>query len=790
MRSNKKLILIINTFFIALLMMSASPAQADAYGTQAEEIENAENFYPHYYEFPKKIAVVVDPTDPLVYSTAYSVYKSILPIIGTTELITVTSFTKLDEITKNNDYWVYIYFFASDMETVHIGSGKATWGQFAAFISQSSTFTEHIIGFGNSRSLKQYLGAPRFHMEGSDVIDANVAFLYALWELAEIMEPKEEPYHSAGMDFRTLAIKYYFQNFDVIFERNMDPKDPLGEEDLEAKQENYDRLISEQPAYIEPKIIHINPDGTEEEYILDEKGDPIGYEGTEELKPVLSIMPTPPADSPLSDFIVGVLPLSSGMQGPIGGIVDTLLEFLIDEMGNQLGLDEGTGELIANAMEMIELVVGIAKDPSPSSAIKGIIDLIKGQFPFLQEYDKYFDLIVDALFALRGEASDITGLITSALKLLLPESLTDVIDPVMNILKMGPELVDVLTSGDKIFENLLTLFSGGMVESLLEMLMKEIADDVGFDESNAEDYAQKINSFIKCMIGMISSFDPSKIITEYIPEIMTAFGLTVASDTLQQVLGLVNFGFTALGMGTGNIKDILEDYLQLVIGALGAEDAVNAAKSLVEKINNAISAKSTDVSGLRTELETVLTSIPGISTELRAFLLDLLTMIGGFMNPEFPKGEIPALMTGLLPQALTLFGVESGVQDIITKSIKAIMGIIAFFKDNKSLKEMLYGSVNNFLSNLGNSPEEIIMTIVDFVMNSKTIPSGVQAIIDGSIGIITGVISLITNQGEFSIQSILQTVLQAVGLGLFQYMSDDIEAAGGDPQALMASFTQ
>ncbi|MFW9904663.1 MAG: hypothetical protein ACFFFH_10045, partial [Candidatus Thorarchaeota archaeon] len=194
------------------------------------------------YSPEKRIGVLYSGQDRIIAGTAVSLYNSLRIVYTSIDLIPVTSLDEIKQLSLSQ-YNIVIYIFNSTMEGITIGD-TVSWEEFSVFLKAHPEL-DHVIGTGNSNNLYRYLPISQNNVwiEGSDVLDAQLVYLWCIWSVADILETKNEDYSDyskAGINIRKLSLKWFADNIGAVVERNLQPVDPMGEEDLKVKQERYE----------------------------------------------------------------------------------------------------------------------------------------------------------------------------------------------------------------------------------------------------------------------------------------------------------------------------------------------------------------------------------------------------------------------------------------------------------------------------------------------------------------------------------------------------------------------
>ena len=231
----------------------------------------------------------------------------------------------------NPDY--AIYYFESSMAGITIHGEEVTWMRVSDIVKDNLQ-TEHIFGIGNAVNLRDYVGdITNLHVDTSDVLDIRLGQLYSIWEVADSMSGSADTgWSQMGESLREDILRDFATNINEYFSKGLIPDDYTGE-----------RVPTpiDDPALTDSWI--------EEEKQFDEAGD--------ELEPVLKAGSLAADD----DYIVlREMFVSSGIGGPIGWLLDTLIAAMINLGFSDLALNVIAAEEVISHVN--EVVAGIKDD--------------------------------------------------------------------------------------------------------------------------------------------------------------------------------------------------------------------------------------------------------------------------------------------------------------------------------------------------------------------------------------------------------------------------------------------
>lgn len=214
-----------------------------------------------------------------------------------------------------------VYYFESSLEGISANDRIFSWSEVADVVRENK-HTDHILGIGNAINLESHLtDTSNLHVDDTDVIDVSLTRLFTFWTIADTMaESTEFGWATLGEDIRKDVIKNFSDNVNEYFSKGLIPEEYTGE-----------RV---------PKPID-DPNLTQK-WIEEEKQ--YSPEG-EELSPVMKLGKLAQDEEyiPLREMLI-----DSGVGGPIGWLLDTVIGALIELGFHDLALHEDAAQQIIN----------------------------------------------------------------------------------------------------------------------------------------------------------------------------------------------------------------------------------------------------------------------------------------------------------------------------------------------------------------------------------------------------------------------------------------------------------
>ncbi|MHA2016147.1 MAG: hypothetical protein ACTSUH_10445, partial [Candidatus Thorarchaeota archaeon] len=729
------------------------------------------------------VYVLYDPSDEVMDAVAQGVHEILSYRLNNVFLIPVTESSDL-EYYLLDDPWIAIYAFRSGLAGVSFADRVMPWDEFYKVLSMHRS-TQHIVGMGNTLSMEQYVSDDDTWIHSSEVeqSDGLLMILYDVYSVSEMCQMRAEvddDYADAGQDLKDMALKIYADNFNEFFRRTVEPINPVGEIDPVSAEQRKADMWARHPGHAEPAAYRLTESGELEK--LDPDNLP------ENFTPAIAL--SSPADVDPGDFILGLLPLNSGLRGPVGEIIDVLLEVLMDAGEYVLSIPKDAIENIQSAISQIMDLIGIVKDFDMDSPIKSLITAVADQFPFPEDLKPFIQPILKALFNLRGDLSSITdvlmGLVSDLLPAVIPPEVMDFLD---NVLDIGTELwdmiSDVISGGKGVFDTILSFLTSNVMEALLN---KTLVASLGITYSQAQNLVQRGVTFITSVIDYLSSFDFSKFVHDVGDELLnTALGvLTDAAglEVMDKIMAAIEIGMSALDLVDHfDANSVMNLTAKIIREFAGESNILGEAEELARELMNVTKTFAEQglpsISDFKDQLEDILQEYlaSAVPASTRQVIEDTIALVAGIYNDGFDPSQLPNIfdVAEELVQELGLDTSEfNRVMEAINGAVKPLMGIIALVTDSDKLKQLVANTVDNFVSQLGSLPDMLVSVIK--LLDQEGVLSGVGDVdsILNTLGQISGAIfQIIGMVKDQSFEGIMQSLLIAVTSIIGVYPSFD-----------------
>ncbi|MHA1672467.1 MAG: hypothetical protein ACTSYI_02470, partial [Promethearchaeota archaeon] len=749
---------ILSVIIIAFILCEIAP-QVSAIGTNISAVETSESAVARRELKLDWTYVFYDPTDEDMEYLGESVFEILNYRIYNIQLIPVYDLSTIEK--KLDDQpWIAIYAFKANLTGMFIQDSFIEWSDYYGILATHQE-TQHIVGTGNTLSLEEALpdkdGADFIYHSQADQIDLLLLILYDVWTVSELANQRaliEPEYNSTAVDLTLMATKLYADNINAFLQVQFEPTNPIGQINEVERELARDDMYERNAAWVEPAYYHKEEDGTLTK--LDESEIDESFQPTMQLSPLSEVGP--------DDFILGDIPLLSGLQGPIGEIIDVLLPLLSGDSGGALSIPNGIMDLIQGSFGEIGDIIGLVTDFSAESALKILLDILSNEFPFIEDLKPFIEIFTKALFNLRGGLDDISGIIFELIEALmekvLPESVGDVVGTVLNVGEdLWTEIEAVTNDGKSIFDAMVGFFSGNVMKGLLN---KTLVSSLSVDQSAATEIVDKFIPFIKTTVSFLVSFDLDSLIDAITGPVLTA--ALGALDSMQQegmdkVGKMIKLAFKVVdladGFSTESVIDVLKEAILIFIDSADIqEDVEKLAQKIMKIVQNFKEGHFSSIPDFKdhviTQLGESLSS--SVSTEVKALFADVMAMICGIYNDGFDPAELPNifdLAEGIIDQVGMDATTAASIKGAITNLVKPIMGLIGHLTGSDGLKQMLPADLFS-TSNLMELIPDMIKTVLgyldtgdvldglpdfDTIMNTfGQLTSGIMSVVDAVKG--------------------------------------------------------
>ncbi|MHA1926784.1 MAG: hypothetical protein ACW974_12775, partial [Candidatus Thorarchaeota archaeon] len=611
------------------------------------------------------------------------------------------------------------------------------------------------------------------HHSNVEQVDGLLLILYDVWAVADLVEQRAHVnriYENAGKDIRSMAVKLYGDNMDELVKRTLEPVNLVGEENPFALAQRTEDMWERHAPTIRPAAYQMQEDGTLAEVPLDDL--------PEDFSPAIRL--SSPAEMTTSDFSLGEIPLFSALNGPIGDIIDILLDVLAGEGQTEIVIPTNIIETIQSAFQVIEPIVGIVSDFDLDSPLKSVVNALASEFPFIEEFKDYLNIMLKALFNLRGDISDILEIVWELVVALLPDIIPEeVTDFLFDLLGVNDGLWDlvseVVSEGKGVFDAIFGFFTNRALKGVMN---KTLAATLELSSPEITTLLPRMVNFVTSTVNFLTSGDYVKFIGELGDDLFSSIFSTAGLETsIANVMAIIEMALTSV-----ELVDTYETstMMQLVINMLNqflpsglTQSADTLSQSLLTVVKTYTEGALSDVSAFKSELLAIVEgAVSGIvTTSQKNLIVDIITLIAGFHNDGFNKNQLPDILE-IAHDVINEFGYAHGgyatlaqMQDLgeaIDDLVGPVLGIIAMVSDSDALKSFVSKTVSDFQSELGSIPD-MVTKAIDF-MDTSNVFNSYQDELEMLSEIAAGVINLIKDAKGQSFQGIMQGLLMSAGM--------------------------
>jgi hypothetical protein len=722
------------------------------------------------------IYIFYDYYNQTMLNIAQAVYKITSHKIDGLKLVPIRYFSDF-KYWLSDEPWIAVYALQSNLSHVIYDDIAISWDGFYNILRYHRQ-TQHIVGMGNTLSLDQVIDEDCTNIVHSDTeqTDAFVLVVYDLWAIADAIGKRgsgEQKYQNAAEAIRNYALKIYTENFGELFSRTIEPVDNVGQiNEAELNKRTEDMWDRHEPT-IRPATYRMLENGQLEELQDNEIPD--------DFAPIIQLESAHELADNGENFVLGELPLLSGLRGPIGEIVNVLLSVLCDTENTQITLNAEVMENIRDLFEAIEPFIGLVANYDIDSPMKSIIEAVANEFPFIEEYKPYLEVLLKCLFNLRGDATSIIGVITEAVISLLPEVFpTEIQEFIVDILGVNDDLGTLITGivneGKGIFNALLGLFVGQVLSSISN---KTLIASLGVNNPEASVLLPRITAFINSVVEYLASWDFDGLIQSICQDLLIDSLDVLSQDDnefMNSMMTIIRLANTIVdfidSLTADSIIEVLSDLIATVIGESNISSTTESlARDLMDVVKTYAEGEGpefSDINAFQTQIDDIINSalIGPVSEDLILAMVDTMTLVAGFYNDDFDDADVSSIfdIVTTLANEYIAPGNLSDVLDAIDGIVKPTIGIMASITDVDALKIMVSQTLDEFKIEIEPIPALIIDIIHNLDLeNVLGAISDADDIISILAEIIVGCAKIVESDNGASFEGVIHGLLIATG---------------------------
>lgn len=783
----------LSSFFLVLIYLTSLPANASMVGSyHPDKLNNGQLIGPVWLE--GEVVVLYNPNDPLMVDAATSVARSVSAVYTNVRLQPVRSLTGLNEaFNSHQDIMVAIWLFDTSLTDLKICKGvNLPWVSVADLVTLTPTI-DHIFGLGNSEELVYAFESrgktpSNLHVQptASGVVDLKLSFVFTMWKLSEIFQKHAshggDIYRKAGETLRNLCLRFFESNANDLMERNVEPKTPVGEVNQTDREQRFEELKAKYPNQVTNRAKFNTLAG--------EKTPPLYFKSN---APQMGF----------SDLLLSVLPLKSGLQGPIGFILDGLFDLLLSQGDADIVLSGDTVDLIFDAFQVILDLVG-SGDPSEaaSSALKSLLELLGNEFPFGEQLMPYLQLVIDGLFALKGDFDSISQFVQNLIMTLIPDSAGAVRSVVEQVMNLTAGVVDQIRSGEEVLTAFLRTMSTNLIQTFVSKLLNET---LGVAQNLVGGYTEKLMAIVQIVVDLVAGdLDIQDIIQNHLSNLLVdVFNLIPesAKETVDKIIAVITFGFSILNTEKQKLIDrakaLLEEFLPE-----GLTDRLNQITMIAEYLISVIGQireQGVDSYNLiKSQVLGIYGNLTGlIDSKLQSILENATLWVFGVLDEALSAVErnkfpnVQDMLTMVLNWASEEIeeiapGVMENIQTLVDYALK-IYGVV---KNAPEMAQQLVSNTQDLFKEFLEDPVgKVIEPVLKLIFgdNNSIITTYLPKLQSFAEGLV-GTYKIIANGELNSFQGVLQLLVSVVGTGIFKNFGVDLDPIIKVMKAIFPSF--
>ncbi|MHA2101816.1 MAG: hypothetical protein ACW981_00200 [Candidatus Hodarchaeales archaeon] len=304
------------------------------------------------YNLPNKYDIIYYSGDETLKYVSDQLYSALKNLQSKVSLSPIETYDDFKHEVKS-DAWIKLYLLKGYQIGVEFSDTIISWEEIASYV-QLNPHSFHLFGSGSTNQLTSILGQYNFaKIEGSDVIDSEVAFIWYLSTIKEVIE--ETNYNSDLLKyFESVITKYFNLYYSRIITKTIIPAEELGES---ANTDELFEVTSPAKQVLPNGDIHDLDDPLPDDYAL-----PFS----------LSRQDSSAYNYLLSDekeATMANVPLASGITGLHGRLIDTLIKAIVG-FGTSATLDVVLRNSVRNKInDLFKLFILLLLEENPESTL-------------------------------------------------------------------------------------------------------------------------------------------------------------------------------------------------------------------------------------------------------------------------------------------------------------------------------------------------------------------------------------------------------------------------------------
>jgi len=723
----------ISLFLILLLPVSTiSSANAVANDTKiitssnnnvtfsSESIMDADNHY--------RVIILYDKYNEIIQYSAYKILFVLRLAYPYVDIKKIDSLYEIETTLNTGDYRVAIIYLNSTYDSVLLGDWEYSWEDFGGMLSRIDD-VDIVLCTGNTYRLDKWRKS-LWHYDDYEYTTPTGIEVFAVWETARIFKTFGEEYDDISREMEQRSIEYFVQNMKQLFHDNVAPEVKIGTVDPDLSELRKKAWLSKHPPSFQISKSAIN------ETVMDS---PAIFA----LKNV-----TTEADDDI-DFMK--IPIFSGLKGPAGDFVDKVLNFLVNYVSDTLSIDTSFVNDFVNLFKLLSEFIGDPSKLGEGSLLKSFLDTLKNEFPFLENYTKYFDLFIDGFYALKGDLSSILNFIQSAIEALFPETgatidmLKDILKTILSISSDVMDLVGYVT------DNKISLILNWMTTKLANLSIMSLLKEIP-GISDVTDLYNNITSIIKIATDILTVDN----ITDFADKLFDVVVNKLKIVTDLEIIDVMEKVKSTLALilvfvekkEDFSIKALLEEVIKSYIDTSYITDLENMVKEIMDEIDEAIKEAKSDLNTFKSTIEGIInkytTSDPTMNTA-KQLILKIITLVSTIANPSFDIQQVDSVIS-IIDDIINLFLDEPiEIKEKVFLIINATILPFGLLADSSRVLKAFFKKVD-FLMDVKQDLLELFVDLVKMIIQQNFPSINIDDIleqIEAGMKIIRGLIDVI-----------------------------------------------
>ena len=699
------------------------------------------------------ILIFYDGSNRLLGFTATRLYfllRSAFPNVG---MRSVNSLEELETGLYECPY-IALLIFNSSLDGVYIGENIYDWKEFVNVIGIFDDI-EFIFAMGNTHMLESY-SRTNWHYKVYDYVGLTPIEIYAAWEVAEILPEVDSNYEGISQRLKMLTAGYFVENINKAFEDSVVPTVRLGVSNPEIHEALRQKYLAMHPNTLNIRVVSTENSVYDKPAFIVNKVDT--YDADEYL-----------------DFMN--IPQLSGLIGPIGDFIDKILYFLINEEDVKvIQIAKDLVESVVDIFSAIKEFIGDPSDLGASSLLRGFLNVLESEFPYISNYTKYFDLFVDGLFALRGDISSILNFVETLIPEILPSGaphLSDLINILKNTVFNIPD--DIFSIIGSISDDKISVLINWVLSQLTNLTINKLLESV----QSYISYGESLYNNITSILNLVTSLLTIRNITTFIDQLYNIFVNKLKIFQSEDAINTINKIKTTTGLILNflektdvNMGNLIIDMVLSYIPSEYISNIESMADELLERMDQAIKDAESDIDAFISDLETILNNyITTANEEInkgKEIIKDTLTLVTAVMNPEFNVEYVDNVFKIIDNVLENFLGTSPNIKQKLLALINATIYPYATVMQSSRILKAFFGEIDyteDLKSYMINVVLDGVKVILEEIEGSDVV-NQIWSYVESGIRVVNSIYYLLSEIKDRPYEGIYTAFMMATGYSL------------------------